>query len=460
VSAGRPTATGWLRRTASVAAREFVQTVFTKAFLLSVVALPILGVVGFTLIPLLLPEGPPPLRGEIVVVDPGGGMAAPFERRLEEILGDEEPGAGGPGDGMPTPDAIGRLIESTERAALAGSEVSVRLETDAATLEDAKALVRDGGAVAVLDVRRGDAADGGATPPIESWVMNIRSDLPARQVMLLERLAESAAVEVQVERAGEDLARLRSLMKPPPGRTMRLSEGGGEAPEQVEAKMLVPMGFMMLLWVSVVTSANYLLMSTIEEKSNRVMEVLLSAISPMQLMAGKILGYGLVGAILVGAYGGLAIAGLAAATMLDLVPAAHLLLFAVYFVMAYFTIASLLAAVGSAVTELRDAQSLMGPVMLVMVVPLILWLPISEDPNGGLATVASFVPPLTPFVMILRTTGSAEPVAVWQIAATIVWGSAVTVGCMWLAARIFRVGVLMQGKPPTPLELLRWIRHR
>lgn len=452
-----PTATGWLRRTGSVAAREFVQTVFTKAFLLSVIALPLIGVVGFTLIPLLLPKGPPPLRGEIVVVDPGETMAAPFERRLERILGDGD----GTSDGERDPaDAIGRLIESSERAALAGSEVSVRLEPRADGLDAAKTAVREGDAVAVLEVRRGPAEGDDAAPPIESWVMNIPSDLPARQVMLLERLAESAAVEVQVERAGEDLGRLRTLMEPPPGRTMRLSEGGGEAPERVEAKMLVPMGFMMLLWISVITSANYLLMSTIEEKSNRVMEVLLSAISPMQLMAGKILGYGLVGAILVGAYGGLAIAGLAAATMLDLVPMSHLLLFGVYFVMAYFTIASLLAAVGSAVTELRDAQSLMGPVMLVMVVPLILWLPISEDPNGALATAASFVPPLTPFVMILRTTGSSEPVAIWQVVATILWGGATTVGFVWLAARIFRVGVLMQGKPPTPLELLRWIRRR
>ena len=450
----RPTLTGWWRRTASVAMREFVQTVFTKAFLLSVVALPLIGVVGFALIPLLLPEGPPPLRGEIVVVDPGEEMATPFERRLDRMLGD------GAGDDGTAPDAIARFIESNERAVLAGSEVTVRLEEDASRLDDAKDQVRNGDAVAVLEVRRGKDDAGAGAGPIESWVMNIRSDLPARQVMLLERLADAAAVEVQVERAGEDLGRLRSLMDPPPGRTMRLSEGGGEAPEQVEAKMLVPMGFMMLLWVSVITSANYLLMSTIEEKSNRVMEVLLSAISPMQLMAGKILGYGLVGAILVAAYGGLAIAGLAAATMLDLVPASHLLLFAVYFVMAYFTIASLLAAVGSAVTELRDAQSLMGPVMLVMVVPLILWLPISEDPNGVLATVASFVPPLPPFVMILRTTGSAEPVAIWQIVATILWGTATTVGFVWLAARIFRVGVLMQGKPPTPLELLRWIRRR
>lgn len=447
-----PGSLGWIARVASVAWREFAQTVFTKAFLLSVVAMPLLGVLAFTLIPMLLPEGPPPLRGEIVVLDPGGTVAESFSKRLDRVLN--------AGDSATDDDAslVGRLVEEQERAVFSGSSISVRLETDPAQVESLKRSLRDGDTVAILEIARA-AGDDPSRSAIESWTMNIPSGLPARQVVLLERIAEGSAVEVSVALEGEDVERLRALLKPPPGRTMRLADDGGEAPERVEAKMLIPMGFMLLLWVSVVTSANYLLMSTIEEKSNRVMEVLLSAISPLQLMAGKILGYGLVGAILCGAYGGLAIAGLAAAALLDLVPAGHLALFGVYFVMAYFMIASLLAAVGSAVSELRDAQSLMGPVMLVMVVPLILWLPISEDPNGLLATVASFVPPLTPFVMILRTTGSAEPVAIWQIVATILWGAATTAGMVWIAARIFRVGVLMQGKPPTPLELLRWVRR-
>lgn len=447
-----PGSLGWIARVASVAWREFAQTVFTKAFLLSVVAMPLLGVLAFTLIPMLLPEGPPPLRGEIVVLDPGGTVAESFSKRLDRVLN--------AGDSATDDDAslVGRLVEEQERAVFSGSSISVRLETDPAQVESLKRSLRDGDTVAILEIARA-AGDDPSRSAIESWTMNIPSGLPARQVVLLERIAEGSAVEVSVALEGEDVERLRALLKPPPGRTMRLADDGGEAPERVEAKMLIPMGFMLLLWVSVVTSANYLLMSTIEEKSNRVMEVLLSAISPLQLMAGKILGYGLVGAILCGAYGGLAITGLAAAALLDLVPAGHLALFGVYFVMAYFMIASLLAAVGSAVSELRDAQSLMGPVMLVMVVPLILWLPISEDPNGLLATVASFVPPLTPFVMILRTTGSAEPVAIWQIVATILWGAATTAGMVWIAARIFRVGVLMQGKPPTPLELLRWVRR-
>lgn len=443
-----------LARVASVAWREFRQTVMTKAFLLSVVAVPILGGLALVVIPLVLPEGPPPLRGEVVVIDPGGEVGGRVRSRLEDAMG-ASPSASG---GATAPNLLEELVDDAERQILAGSTLTVRTETDPAATDAAKQALREGRAVAIIEVARA-SGDSPASAAISSFVITVPSEMPARQVVLLQRIASDAIVEAEVDRAGEDLDRLRDLLDPPPSRTMRLAEGGAESPERIEAKVLIPMGFMMLLWISVITSANYLLMSTIEEKSNRVMEVLLSAISPLQLMAGKILGYAMVGAVLVLAYGGLAFAGLAALALLDLVPPGDLALFAVYFVMAYFMIAAMLAAVGSAVTELRDAQSLMGPVMLVMVVPLVLWLPISEDPNGVLAVVASFVPPLTPFVMILRTTGSAEPVALWQIALSILWGAAATVGMVWIAARIFRVGVLMQGKPPSPIELLRWIRR-
>jgi ABC-2 type transport system permease protein len=129
---------------------------------------------------------------------------------------------------------------------------------------------------------------------------------------------------------------------------------------------------------------------------------------------------------------------------------------AVFFIMAYFMVASMMAAVGSAVSDLREAQSLVGPVMMVLIVPIMLWMPIVQNPNGMLATVAGFVPPATPFVMILRLTAATEPIPMWQTIASIVWGFACALGMLWLAARIFRVGVLMQGKPPTPKELVKW----
>ena len=155
-------------------------------------------------------------------------------------------------------------------------------------------------------------------------------------------------------------------------------------------------------------------------------------------------------------YGGLGVAGLSAAAMMDLVPLIHLVYLVVFFVMAYFMVASMMAAVGSAVSDLREAQSLVAPVTFVLIVPLMLWMVIVENPNGLFSTIVSFVPPITPFVMILRLTASTEPIPLWQTALSIAWGFGCALGMLWIAARIFRVGVLMQGKPPTPRELVRW----
>jgi ABC-2 type transport system permease protein len=134
--------------------------------------------------------------------------------------------------------------------------------------------------------------------------------------------------------------------------------------------------------------------------------------------------------------------------------------FLLCFVMAYFMVASMMAAVGSAVSDLREAQSLVGPVMMLLIIPLVLWAPIIENPNGLLATIMSFVPPASPFVLILRLTAATEPIPLWQTLLALTWGFACAYGMVWIAARIFRVGVLMQGKPPTPRELLRWAMVR
>jgi len=273
---------------------------------------------------------------------------------------------------------------------------------------------------------------------------------------LIEKQVRNAVVRARVAGTGQDFAQVRALLKRPVVDLVRTTNAGGEAKESIEARMLIPGGFMLLLWITVFSSANQLLTTTIEEKSSKVMEVLLSAVSPAELLSGKILGQALVSLVMMVMYGGLAVSALAAMTMLDFLPVWLALLFVAYFVMAYFTIAAMMAAAGSAVNDLREVQTLAGPIMTVMVVPLLLWSPIVEHPNGMLATITSFVPTLTPFIMVVRCAASSDPVPTWQIIASLVWGFAVMAVAFWLAARIFRVGVLMQGKPPTPRELLRW----
>ena len=216
---------------------------------------------------------------------------------------------------------------------------------------------------------------------------------------------------------------------------------------------------MLLLWIATFTSGNYLLTTTIEEKGNKVMEVLLSAISPMQLLGGKILGQAGVSAVILCMYGSAAMAGLVAFASLDLIPMMHLVLFGIYFIIAYFMVATTMAAVGSAVSELSDAQALMGPIMLIMLVPFALWPIISEHPNGMVAIISSFTPPLIPFIMIIRVTASTELIATWQIILSIGIGIISVIAMVWMCARIFRIGVLLQGKPPSMLQLAKWIRQ-
>ena len=87
-------------------------------------------------------------------------------------------------------------------------------------------------------------------------------------------------------------------------------------------------------------------------------------------------------------------------------------------------------------------------------------MPISEAPNGMLAMVTSWVPPLIPFIMILRVTASGDPVPIWQILGTLIVGYGAVIVMVWFCSRIFRVGVLMQGKPPSPLQMIKWIRYK
>ncbi|MCA9285474.1 MAG: ABC transporter permease [Phycisphaerales bacterium] len=455
-----------MHRVLTVAWREFKYTALTKAFVFAALGVPLLVTGMLVLMPLLTRSSVQPLVGTVAVVDPSGTVAAAMEIEMEpdrlrgrvhRIL-DDAARESEPKEGVPTDPTAGMEAGAAAAAALGAASTAVDLDVERlapeADLEAAKEKVRSGELVAVAVFPEDVVAADGTGKRFQLFVP---PGFPPNHSMLLEGLLADAATRARTTAAGMDVDRLRAMVQRPSADLRRLSSGGGEAKEQVMAKMLIPGAFMMLLWMSVFVSANYLLTTTIEEKSNKVMEVLLSAVSPLELMAGKLLGQSMVSAVMLLAYGGLGLAGLFAMASLDLVPISHLVFLGLYFVMAYFMIASIMAGVGSAANDIHEAQSLVTPAMLVLMLPLMLWFPISENPNGMLATVTSFIPPLIPFVMILRVTAANEPVAAWQIALSLVEGYAAMVGMVWLASRVFRIGVLVQGKTPSPRELLRWM---
>lgn len=244
------------------------------------------------------------------------------------------------------------------------------------------------------------------------------------------------------------------------------ADGAEEVDEQARVRQWAPAVFVYLLWVSVFSISQMLLTNTIEEKSNRIMEVLLSSISPLQLMVGKIVGIALTGLTMVTAwvlFFVLLVEGLPRIfdlqMGLDLTEIAadpfFLSSFVAYFLLGYLFYAAVLVAIGSVCNSLKEAQNLMAPVSVLLMVPLMTLIPITQDPNGSLAKVLSFVPPFTPFVMMNRAAG---PPALWEYLATTAV-LLVSVGfVMWAAAKVFRIGILMTGKPPKPGEILRWVR--
>ena len=214
---------------------------------------------------------------------------------------------------------------------------------------------------------------------------------------------------------------------------------------------------MFLLFLPIMTISPQLINTVLEEKMSRISEVLLGSVQPFELMMGKLAGSGAVSSVLAllymsGAYAAAAYFGVA-----DAVTGTMLAAFVVYLVLAMFLFGALYISVGAACTNLKDAQSLVTPLMLITIVPLFTWMMVLRAPDSTASVLLSLFPPATPFLMLLRISVSPGP-PLWQVILSVVLTAATTIGVIWAAGRIFRVGLLMQGKTPSFAELLRWVR--
>jgi ABC-2 type transport system permease protein len=131
--------------------------------------------------------------------------------------------------------------------------------------------------------------------------------------------------------------------------------------------------------------------------------------------------------------------------------------FALFFMIAYLTYGALMLTVGAAVNQIADAQSLMLPIMILLLVPYMLTAIVGQAPNSTLSVTLSFVPPMNTFMMLARLASDTPPPD-WQVALTALGGIAFAVMVLWFAAKVFRVGLLLQGKPPDFATLIRWAR--
>lgn len=460
-----------MRKIAWVAWRDFMATVTTKGFIIGLLITPIIIGVMIVVMPILMNDAPPEVKGEVAILDPSGEVServkefltpqaiamrrSEFRKRIQEEA----------------PEAFQMLMEQSEtamtdqavQAALGGvPDISVhRLEETADIEAEKESLFAEDveGArnrIGVIVVHDDAVLQDPEKDAFGSYDFFVREKLDDRIEDEIKAGMRRAIIDARVGNAGLDREVIDTLISVKRISSTTVTEGGEQETNEI-LNILLPAAFMMLILVATITGGQQLMTSTIEEKSSRVVEVLLSAISPMQLMAGKIIGQLGAGSIIMVVYLGMGMAALISFAALGMVKISLIFYMLICYLIAYFTMGSMMAAIGAAVNEMSEAQTLMTPVMVVMMIPWILWMPITRDPNSVFATVLSFIPPVNSFVIMLRLSSTSPPPA-WQAFLSIAVGLVGVYGAMWFAAKVFRIGLLMHGKPPSFATLIRWVK--
>ncbi len=272
---------------------------------------------------------------------------------------------------------------------------------------------------------------------------------------------------IRLEEAGYDADVVAELSRSVDLETIRLSEEGSEAETGIGGFALA-FGLFMILYMTTLIYGQQVMHGVLEEKSSRVVEVILAAVQPVELLAGKLLGICLAGltqlAIWIGTLVLLTAPGfmtlfafMPAGVELPTLAPSLVIHFFLFFLLGYFFYATFYAMIGSAFNNSQDAQQMASIGVIFVVAPWIFFLPVLNDPDSTVSVVTSLIPVFTPFLMLLRIAIKTPPA--WQIALGYLLTALLCAAMIWLCARIYRVGILMYGKKPSLREIVRWIRY-
>jgi ABC-2 type transport system permease protein len=284
---------------------------------------------------------------------------------------------------------------------------------------------------------------------------------------VLESAISRVVRQLRLEEAGYDADVVARLTQSIELETIRLSEEGSRA-EGGLGGFTIAFALFMILYMTTLIYGQQVMHGVLEEKSSRVVEVLLAAVEPVELLAGKLIGICLAGLTQLGIWFATAIALTApgflalfafmpeGVSLPTLSPALMAHFFA-FFLLGYFFYATFYAMIGSAFNNTQEAQQMASIGVIFVVMPWIFLLPVINSPDSTMAVVTSLIPLFTPFLMLLRIAVKTPPA--WQIALGYVLTIALCAFMIWLCARVYRVGILMYGKKPTLKEIWRWVRY-
>lgn len=439
-----------------VARREFRETVRKRSFVILTILLPILFG-GLVTVPSILIQRSAKEK-KVLILDGTGALEARLRQALAKYDDDDEPVAS-----PQSKAADGKAAEKSDQAETAPTaklDVEIRATADpaadgASALEQLKERSLD--AVVLLPKALLAGTESG------TYYSRSTTDLATRR--RITTAVSQAVTESRLEGQGvaaTDVARILERVQLESVQIKR----SGETKSSGGADFILGFLFAMMMFVPLVFHGQGILHSVIQEKSDRIVETLVSSMTAFDLLTGKVLGLAAVGLLQIAIWStmGFAISTLASGTLLSmginpltLITPLKLLLFVIYFLLGYFIYACVYAAGGACVNSEKEAQQALMPVFLILFVPWMLMASILADPDGALATGFSLAPVYAPLTMFVRIVVTDPPP--WQIAASIAVSLATILALFWLAARIFRVGILWYGKRPSLPEFVRWLRH-
>ncbi len=431
-----------MRNTLLIVRREYLERVRTKSFLISTLVFPLL-IAGLMILPAKIVMLKSSVTRHIAVVAADAGIAQAVQTELEKR------------GSAPAPAANQR-----ESQAPASHGPAYRIEVDLNATDSERANLRGKVSAGELDGFLWLGADLlQARKPV--YYGRETSDFVQQGEM--ERAVRTALIRQSLAARGVTAEEVDALMQPMDLDVVTLKQGK-ESRSSGVVQFFSAFILVMMLYITLVLYGVAVMRSVLEEKTSRVVEVMLSSATAKQLMAGKLAGVGAVGLTQIFiwvALGALfAAPSLAAARStfgevrlpLVIVPA-----FALFFVLGYLLYSALFAALGAMVNSEQEAQQFQFLITLPIIVPLVLMNLVMRQPNSPAAFWLSLVPFFAPILMYLRIIVSTPPG--WQVALSIGLLLGTTYGVLALCSRIYRVGILMYGKKPTLPEILKWTRY-
>jgi ABC-2 type transport system permease protein len=419
------------QRLGAVARREYVERVRSKAFLISTVLGPLI-MAGFTMVPMVVMarQRGQPLR--VAILDAEGSLKAAVEQALSRRRANDLARF----DVRPLPPAApGGDLRDALRAQVLRGELDAYVYLPPDTLQRSAAEYHGRNVSNMMDIGLVDAA------------------------------VEEAVIGRRLTRAGLAPDAVHDVTRKLDLKTVRLSTSGER--EDRGGSFFLAMILMTILYTSIAMWGAAVMNGVIEEKTSRLVELVVSALPPWTFFGGKLLGVGAAGltqfAVWGASLGALSVYTAAAAAgaggpRLPEISPLLVASFVTSFLLGYFLYAALYAAVGSTVNSTQEAQTLVFPVMAPMLTAFLFFPAVLSSPDSAFATTLSLVPFFAPLLMFLRV--AAAPPPAWQLVLCVSLCMGAIVLVTWMAARIYRVGILMYGKRATLPEIARWVRQR